>query len=179
MRKRDFVETPFCPRCGRRNNPERRLSILMLVGLVGLAVFLCVAVGAAGAAEPLIDDGGQIAWSGVVVHHSVSQRGNASEIDRWHRERLDRDGRPWRGIGYHFVILRDGTVEPGRSLGTVGAHAAGRNRTHIGICLIGVDAFTVDQREALSRLLQDLRGRYAIRSVERHHEECPGEGLVI
>ena len=45
----------------------------------------------------------------------------AKEIDLWHRQR------GWSGIGYHFVIRRDGRVEAGRPLDRPGAHAQGFN----------------------------------------------------
>jgi len=56
---------------------------------------------------------------------------DAAQIDQWHRER------GWQGIGYHFVILRDGTVEAGEDLLRVGAHVQGVNNISVGVCLIG------------------------------------------
>ena len=53
------------------------------------------------------------------------------DIDRWHRER------GWLKIGYHYVIKRDGTVETGRELEEVGAHAKGHNAISVGICMVG------------------------------------------
>lgn len=41
----------------------------------------------------------------------------------------------WAGIGYHFVIRKDGTIERGRPLSVVGAHAQGDNLHTIGICM--------------------------------------------
>jgi N-acetyl-anhydromuramyl-L-alanine amidase AmpD len=56
---------------------------------------------------------------------------DATVIDRWHRER------GWLKIGYHYVIGRDGTIEIGRDVDSIGAHAKGYNKSSIGICLIG------------------------------------------
>ena len=56
---------------------------------------------------------------------------DAAEIDRWHRER------GWLKIGYHFVIKRDGTIEEGRHVDEVGAHAKGHNSTSVSVCMIG------------------------------------------
>jgi N-acetylmuramoyl-L-alanine amidase len=53
------------------------------------------------------------------------------EIDEWHR------ARGWNQIGYHYVVRRDGTVEHGRSVKTVGAHVKGFNAKSIGVCLVG------------------------------------------
>jgi len=64
----------------------------------------------------------------------------AKEIDQWHRQN------GWEGIGYHFVVRRNGLVEPGRPLDTSmlpgwqvkqGAHVAGHNAESIGVCLVG------------------------------------------
>jgi N-acetylmuramoyl-L-alanine amidase len=53
------------------------------------------------------------------------------EIREWHL------ARGWSDIGYHFVIRRDGTVETGRQIDQIGAHARGHNEGSIGICLVG------------------------------------------
>jgi len=113
-------------------------------------------------------------WSGIVVHHSDSPAWtHASHIDRWHRER------GWQCIGYNFVICTDGTIEYGRDLDRPGAHARGRNATHIGICLIGYDDFTDEQLASLRRLIISLAADHPIRIIERHHEQCPGAGVDV
>lgn len=114
-------------------------------------------------------------WKGIVVHHSASMTGDAAEIDRWHK------ARGWKGVGYHFVVTREGALQLGRSLKMDGAHARGRNRTHIGICVIGMDAFLPIQNRALVQLLRTLCAVYAIPAnmIERHHEQCPGLGMNL
>lgn len=52
------------------------------------------------------------------------------EIDQWHK------ARSWKGCGYHYIIRRDGNIETGRPLGTMGAHARGYNSCP-GIVLVG------------------------------------------
>jgi len=103
-----------------------------------------------------------------VIHHTASHDVSAREIDRWHKER------GWDGIGYHFVIRANGSIENGRSLNKKGAHAKGRNEW-VGIVLTGYDSFTVAQTESLTRLLRIL----GVMEVERHHEKCPGRGLQL
>ena len=120
-----------------------------------------------------------IAWIGIVVHHSGTLSGTAASIDRNHRVE-----RGWDMIGYHFVIQRDGSIYSGRPLTKAGAHARtgkpySRNRTHIGICLIGRDEFAGPQVAALKALVGSLRLDYPIKTVERHHERCPGPGLDL
>ena len=68
----------------------------------------------------------------IVVHHSASSDVSAAEIHAWHL------AKGWAGIGYHFVIRKDGSIERGRSQEMIGAHAgAGVNGHSIGICLCG------------------------------------------
>lgn len=106
-----------------------------------------------------------------------------AEIDRWHR------ARGWAGIGYHYVIDRDGSIGKGRPLSRVGAHTRGHNRDSVGICLIGGrggsrrDAFsqhfTPEQNTALRRLIKEIENRVGQPlDVFGHyhfdpHRECP------
>src|SRR3546814_15694272 len=39
----------------------------------------------------------------------------------------------WAGIGYHFVVQLDGSIEAGRPEGAVGSHVAGYNGSAIGV----------------------------------------------
>src|SRR5690554_1857619 len=98
----------------------------------------------------------------------------AAEINQWHLER------GWSGIGYHWVIRRDGTVEHGRSESTPGAHAYGHNRESIGVCLVGgmPDCnFTSAQWAAIDALVNDLIRRYPDAEVIGHNDvsekPCP------
>lgn len=94
----------------------------------------------------------------IIVHHSAtkaSQDVTAADIARWHRER------GWLGIGYHWVIRRDGCIEAGRFINEQGAHARGWNDRSVGICLVGglskagevEDNFTDEQYRALQALV--------------------------
>ena len=70
----------------------------------------------------------------IIVHcsaTSVEQKINAATIDVWHRQK------GWDCIGYHFVILQDGTIEVGRPIGKIGAHCLYHNVNTVGICYIG------------------------------------------
>lgn len=66
-----------------------------------------------------------------IVHHSLSGDVCVSTIDRWHMER------GFDEVGYHEVIRKNGCSEHGRDISLVGAHAWGRNRDSIGVCLTG------------------------------------------
>lgn len=89
----------------------------------------------------------------------------AADVDRWHRQR------GWSGIGYHFIVRRNGKVEPGRAIEKSGAHVAGFNRNSIGISLAGgvasdgqtpVDNFTDAQFVAARDLVLDLMATYRV-----------------
>lgn len=120
----------------------------------------------------------------IIIHCSATPEDmdiGRDEIDRWHRER------GWLGIGYHYVVRRDGTVEEGRPENQVGAHVYGHNKNSIGICMIGgIDAddhdkaednYTDAQWEALTPLVENLLGRYPDADVLGHNElaakACP------
>jgi len=109
----------------------------------------------------------------------------AAEIRKYHTLPVAKGGRGWEDIGYHFVIKRDGTVEPGRKLEYQGAHCTGHNRFSIGICLVGgvdvsgqpQDNFTFMQFEALAMLLREMRKRWPKAVIYGHNEfankACP------
>ena len=92
----------------------------------------------------------------IIIHCSAtrpSQDIGSNDIDRWHREK------GWLKIGYHLVITRDGTLELGRDLDEVGAHAYGHNANSVGVCMVGGidedgqpdDNFTSEQWNTLDK----------------------------
>ena len=111
----------------------------------------------------------------LVVHCSATTAGKpftVKDIDRWHRSQ------GWDGVGYHYVITLDGTIEPGRELEEVGSHVKGHNANSIGICLIGgVDAggkpantFNARQFDALELVLRGLLGRWPKAKILGHRD---------
>lgn len=101
----------------------------------------------------------------IVVHCSATQnllKYTWKDIDAMHR------AKGWACIGYHFVIRTDGTIERGRPIESIGAHAKGHNDESIGICLIGgidskghsVDNFTQAQKDSLRELVGYLKDTY-------------------
>jgi N-acetylmuramoyl-L-alanine amidase len=121
---------------------------------------------------------------GILIHCSASLFGSAIEINKWHLER------GWDSIGYHFVICNgqvennnylsclDGSIERGRDIDKLGAHAKGYN-SYIGICLIGCESFTENQFRSLKKLVKQLMVKYSIplEKVLGHYEvsnkRCP------
>ena len=121
--------------------------------------------------------------SKIILHCSATPEGrwhNASDIKLWHL------ARGFRTIGYHYVILLDGTLEKGRPESEIGAHCRGHNADSIGICYIGgldkvrgvpKDTRTPAQKKTMHRLVNELLARYPGATVHGHCEfaakACP------
>jgi len=118
----------------------------------------------------------------IIVHCSATPEGrdiSAATIDKWHKER------GWSGIGYHFVVKLDGTIEYGRMVDKVGAHCKGHNKSSIGICYIGgcdsdmnaKDTRTNEQVATLLELIRILKKMHPGVEVFGHRDfstkECP------
>jgi N-acetylmuramoyl-L-alanine amidase len=66
------------------------------------------------------------------------------------------------GIGYHYVIRRDGLVEPGRQQDVVGAHDSEYNHNSIALCVVGdQDNETIEQEKAVAGLIKTLQAEYS------------------
>ena len=138
--------------------------------------------------------------NGIVIHHtaiiaSQTLPRDAKELDEYHQSRgfqIFCFGRLYH-VAYHYLILPDGTVQPGRPERCEGAHARGYN-SYLGISVVG-DFSTTDnpagqkgppeptekQISALIRLCRDLRERFNIplQHIVRHSDigstTCPGD----
>lgn len=114
----------------------------------------------------------------VVVHCSATPPSmdiGRDEIDDWHRQR------GWAGIGYHYVIRRNGDVEIGRPVNMMGSHVRGYNAESVAVCWVGgVDADGVpeDNRTEMQKL--SLRAIVAMlmatypEATLRGHRDFPG-----
>lgn len=94
--------------------------------------------------------------TGITIHCSDSPHGRGDDINtirQWHIARGFKD------VGYHYVILENGTIQQGRPENVSGAHAKGYNNT-IGICLLGKATFTDEQFDALTGLCLELKEKY-------------------
>ena len=118
----------------------------------------------------------------ITIHCSASPQGRgdtAETIHGWHLQR------GWAGIGYHHVILEDGTIENGRPHYWIGSHVGGHNSGNLGICLIGDYVFTDEQYSALASLLRDLLDKYPKAKILGHtnwpdtHKTCPNFDVAI
>ena len=119
----------------------------------------------------------------IILHCSATPEGKdftVADIDRWHKQR------GWQGIGYHYVVYRDGSVHNGRDIAVAGAHTSGYNKNSIGVCYIGgvaadgktpKDTRTAEQKVALRELVDRLKKQYPKATIHGHYEfankACP------
>lgn len=119
----------------------------------------------------------------IILHCSATPEGKdftVADIDRWHKQR------GWQGIGYHYVVYRDGSIHNGRDIAVAGAHTSGYNKNSIGICYIGgvaadgktpKDTRTPAQRRALRVLVEQLKKQFPKATIHGHYEfaakACP------
>jgi N-acetylmuramoyl-L-alanine amidase len=168
---------------------HRTISVLgLIVGLSLITAFVGVSYS------------NSITPTGIIIHHSAlplpPEAVDARLIDQIHRKRGFSAfywGRFYH-IGYHYIILPNGTIQEGRPEHCRGAHAEGYN-SYIGICLVGNFSSeanpngkfgpaepTAAQLDALMRLCRELRKKYhfSLEQIRRHSDtnpttECPGD----
>ena len=124
----------------------------------------------------------------IVIHHAgfpdADKDSSAEEIHKFHQETNG-----WAGIGYHFVIRKDGTIEQGRKLNAVGAHAYQHNKNSVGICVAGnfeLGKPNRKQMDSLKLLTAWLCQKYKLNPMKKgvivgHRDlndtACPGNNL--
>lgn len=123
----------------------------------------------------------------IIVHHTgtVKDRDmSAREAHLLHKYEFE-----WAGIGYHYMIRKNGLIEAGRPENLTGAHAYGNNKDSVGIALAGNFELadpTDAQIESLVKLVAGLRNKYSLPIWEKgvvigHRDvndtKCPGENL--
>lgn len=143
--------------------------------------------------------------AGIVIHHTATgatvegRTVNVGTIAAWHEQRgfsAEYRGRTYH-VGYHYVILPDGTLQRGRPEWMRGAHTRGYN-DYLGVCLVGNFDSTANpdrlqqpaeptdaQMRRLTSLLRDLLKKYRLRpdDVYGHCEltatACPGDRFPL
>ena len=118
----------------------------------------------------------------IVVHHTG---GSDSETPQGIHEYHLSIG--FGGVGYHYLITRDGEVWRGRPLWARGAHAKAQNSGRIGIALLGSYGTEAPgyqaclQARRLINVLEDMYGPLAIYphyAMVESSTDCPGPALV-
>ena len=119
----------------------------------------------------------------IILHCSATRDGqdiSTETIRGWHVNE-----RGWSDIGYHFVVLLDGTVDKARPVERQGAHVRGKNKGSIGVCYIGgcdadmnpKDTRNEAQKKSLEELISYLMESYDDATLHGHNEfsskACP------
>jgi N-acetylmuramoyl-L-alanine amidase len=126
----------------------------------------------------------------IYVHCTATREGvpySVADIDRWHRDR------GWCCIGYHRVVLLDGSDVPGRDpdgdgdvVEHVGAHVYGHNKDSLAVVYVGgvaadgrtpKDTRTPAQKAALLRRVRAWMATFdiPIQKVLGHYETDPNK----
>lgn len=121
----------------------------------------------------------------IVIHHTGNPYDDDLSAKQIHWSHL---AQGWSGIGYHYVVRKDGTIEAGRPDWAIGSHAYGENNHSIGIHVCGNFELvepTVQQIESTAYLVGWLCEEYGLTADKEHvvgHRDlmataCPGEEL--
>lgn len=137
----------------------------------------------------------------IIIHCTATKEGakcTADQVNAAHKARkfssyVDPRGRT-RYIGYHFLILPDGTIEICRPISRIGCHTSGHNTRSIGISYVGgldaadtngkmiKDTRTPQQKAALISLIRQLKADIpTIKRVIGHRDTSPdlnGNGVI-
>lgn len=139
--------------------------------------------------------------AGIILHHTATpqviggKQVDVAFIDRMHARRGFNGisaGHNYH-IGYHYLILGDGTVQRGRPEWMPGAHTRGHN-DQLGVCLVGDFSSwdnpngrygptrpTAAQLRSLNRVLRQLIAKYHYDPGDLHRHRdyaqtaCPGD----
>lgn len=131
----------------------------------------------------------------IIVHCTATPEGKDKTVEQIRKEHMapvEKGGRGWSDIGYHYVVYRNGQIVAGRDVDKVGAHCAGHNTYSIGVAYVGgvenragvpyakqkaKDTRTLAQKAALLNLLGMLREIYPNAKIRGHRDfankECP------
>ena len=121
----------------------------------------------------------------IVIHHTGNPYDDDLSAEQIH---ASHQAQGWAGVGYHFVVRKDGSVELGRPDWSIGAHAYGFNSDSIGIHVCGnfMQAEpTKAQLDALPQLIADICDAYGLIAADAivvgHRDlmatACPGDNL--
>jgi hypothetical protein len=118
----------------------------------------------------------------IIVHHSDSARDTTTfeEIRQWHLEK------GWIDIGYHGVILSDGSFHVGRPDNVMGAQALNHNFDSLGFCVTGNFEVETPTEAQIHTLIQVLAAKckahnVPAKAIKGHRDvddtSCPGKNL--
>lgn len=108
----------------------------------------------------------------IAIHHSLTKEGSSAAFANYH---VKNNG--WPGVAYHFVILKNGTIEWNHDLGVSSYHVGNSNKFAVGVCLVGDfrnEEPTFEQKDALYSLVNALKKDLPNYKRTRGHDEFPG-----
>lgn len=119
-----------------------------------------------------------------VIHHSAGSNGSPEQFARQHINDYD-----WPGIGYHFVVAKDGTIYQTNDLTTKCYHAHDANGYSVAICCIGnfeIESPTEAQISSLTVLIPYLNTLLVKKleivghgSAPGNSTKCPGRNMNV
>lgn len=107
----------------------------------------------------------------LAIHHSLTFSGSAEAFAGYHVRTND-----WPGIGYAYVIGRDGTIYQCWDHTVVSYHVGNSNKHALGICLVGdfrTQQPTAEQYTAALELVRWLQRQLHSATVVKGHSEYP------
>ena len=114
--------------------------------------------------------------SAIVIHHAGMTRNEDMTTRAIHKLHLDNG---WAGVGYHFVVHKNGVIEHARPIERVGAHAYKHNLYTVGICMTGnldIGVPTIEQTLSTEKLVAALCQTYDIipstTTIVGHRDLC-------
>lgn len=117
-------------------------------------------------------DNGIDAKTDIAIHHSLTKTGSAESYANYH---IDTHG--WPGIGYSFVIEKDGTIKHCNDINVRTYHVGNSNDFAVGVCLTGdfrTQEPTNEQKDSLRSLHKVLKQVMPNYKRTRGHNEFPG-----
>ncbi|MFH1232998.1 MAG: peptidoglycan recognition family protein [Patescibacteria group bacterium] len=129
----------------------------------------------------------------IIIHHSATARDSTTlnAVNKAHQKSFNYKSSLGWYVGYHYVIIGDGTVYQTRNDTDYGAHcrADNMNSKSIGICLFGnfeIEQPSEKQLESLKKIVEKLRKKYNIKNsnilghcqINGSKTVCPGKNLL-
>jgi N-acetylmuramoyl-L-alanine amidase len=109
-----------------------------------------------------------------ITHHSVhcsasdhAHHDNVETIRKWH---VEEKNPPWKDIGYHFIITKNGDIHECRPIDQTPAAVLNHNKDMVATCLTGNKIFSDAQFRSLRRLDKRLKKEYNFTVTKGHNE---------
>jgi len=108
----------------------------------------------------------------IAIHHSATVEGSPKAFATYHV-----NAKHWPGIGYTYVVGKDGKVYKCWPLSTMTYHVGKSNRSAVGICLVGnydVETPPPVQLDAAAALVKQLQAVWSGQLLVKGHRQYPG-----